>query len=281
MKWNLIRRRRLAAEAAEEVAAHIEEKVAELMEAGMPEQEARHKAAREFGNAMLVAETSREVWTWGWLERLGQDVRYAVRGLRRDPMLAVTAALTLAICIGANTTVFSIVNSILLRPLPYPGSERIYWVSERMGQGPDVVVGPDYYSVREENRIFEDVAAFDVLTVNWTGVEKPEQLDEAEVTPSFFRVMGSQPLLGRYLARGEEGAKAPPVVVLSYAFWRSRMGSDPHVVGKRLPWIGYQTRSSESCRKASTTQTEFSYSDHCYWTTPQKGRDQRDGRCIW
>ena len=75
MKWNLIRRRRLAQEAAEEVAAHIEEKVADLMEAGVAEQEARRQAAREFGNAMLIAETSREVWTWAWLERLGQDVR--------------------------------------------------------------------------------------------------------------------------------------------------------------------------------------------------------------
>ena len=230
MRW----RRRMKAEAAEEVAAHIEEKVAELMEAGVPEREARHRAAREFGNAMLIAETSREVWGWGWVDRLSQDVRYAMRGLRRDPMLALTAALTLAICIGANTTVFSIVNSILLRPLPYPGSERIYAAIEHFGQGPDVVAGPDYYSVREQNHIFEDVAAYDQTTVNWTGIEKPEQLDAAQVTPSFFPVMGTQPMMGRCLAPEEQGDKSPAVVVLSYAFWRSRLGSDPHAVGKTI-----------------------------------------------
>jgi len=231
MRW---RRGRLKEEAAREIAAHIEEKVAELMEAGMPEAEARHQAAREFGNAMLIAEQSREVWSWGWLDRLGQDLRYALRGLRRDPMLMLTAGLTLATCIGANTTVFSIVNSILLRPLPYPGAERIYWVSEHLGREDEVGAGPDYYSLREENRVFEDIAAYDQTTVNWTGVEKPEQLDVAQVTASYFRVMGTQPMMGRYLSPEERGEKAPPVVVLSYAFWRSRMGSDPHAVGETI-----------------------------------------------
>ena len=232
MRW--WQRWRLRAEAEREITAHIEEKVADLVEAGMSEQEARHRAAREFGNAMLIAETSREVWSWGWLDRLAQDVRYAIRGLRRDPMLALTAALTLAICIGANTTVFSIVNSILLRPLPYPESERIYWVSEKMGTGPEVTLGPDYYSVRAENRVFEDVAARAGMPVNWSGTEKAEQLEAALVTSSFFRVMGAQPMLGRYLAPGEEGKKAPDVVVLSYPFWRSRLAGNPKIVGSTI-----------------------------------------------
>jgi hypothetical protein len=200
----------------------------------MSEREARHKAAREFGNAILITERSREVWSWAWLERLSQDVSYALRGLRRDPMLALTAGLTLAICIGANTTVFSIVNSILLRPLPYPGSERIYWVSEHLGRDAEIGAGPDYYSLREENRAFEDVAAYDEYTINWTGVEKPEQLDGAEVTPSFFRVMGTQAMMGRCFAQGEQGEKAPAVVVVSFAFWHSRMGGDRHVIGKTI-----------------------------------------------
>ncbi|PYT26878.1 MAG: hypothetical protein DMG57_20000 [Acidobacteria bacterium] len=236
MRWRarFWQRRRVAADLAEEVAAHIEEKAADLVDAGMPEQEARYKAAREFGNAMLIAETSREVWRWTWLDRLGQDVRYAIRGLRRDPMLALAAALTLAICIGANTTVFSIVNSILLRPLPYPGSERIYWVSQRMGQGREAGLGPDYYSLREENRVFEDVAAHDDLTMNWTGVERPEQLDATHVTPSFFRVMGTQPMLGRTFVPQEQGVKAPAVAVLSYPFWHTRLGGNPNVVGTTI-----------------------------------------------
>src|SRR5437879_2478934 len=159
---------------------------------------------------------------------------YAIRGLRRDPMLALAAALTLAICIGANTTVFSIVNSILLRPLPYPGSERIYRVSQRMGQGREAGLGPDYYSLREENRVFEDVAAHDDLTMNWTGVERPEQLDATHVTPSFFRVMGTQPMLGRTFVPQEQGVKAPAVAVLSYPFWHTRLGGNPNVVGTTI-----------------------------------------------
>jgi putative ABC transport system permease protein len=232
MRW--WRRRQMAVEAAREVAAHIEEKVADLVEAGMSEPEARHKAAREFGNATLIAETSREVWSWGWLDRLTQDLRYAMRGLRRDPMLAVTATLTLAICIGANTTVFSIVNSILLRPLPYPGSERIYWVSQKMGTGPEVGIGADYYSLRRENRVFEDVAAHDELTVNWTGTEEPAQLDATHVTPSFFSVMGRQPMLGRTFTPEEEGVKAPDVVVLSYPFWHTRLANNRNVIGSTI-----------------------------------------------
>ncbi|MGH9722580.1 MAG: ABC transporter permease [Bryobacteraceae bacterium] len=162
-------------------------------------------------------------------------LRLAVRALRRDPTLALVMTLTLVICIGANTTVFSLVNSIVIRPLPYPAADRIYWLSERMGREQmEVGIGADYYSLREQSRVFEDVAAYDTTTVNWAGVDKPEQLDAAQVTASFFHVLGTQPMLGRYLARGEEGKKAPKVVVLNYAFWRSRLGGDRDVVGKTL-----------------------------------------------
>jgi putative ABC transport system permease protein len=162
-------------------------------------------------------------------------LRSGFRNLRREPALVLAATGTLAIAIAANTTVFSLVNSVILRPLPYPDSERIYSVSERWGRmAADLSVGPDYYSTREQSRAFEAVAAYQPYTVNWTGVERPEQLDAALVTASFFRVMGSRPMLGRYLAEGEEGSKAPLVAVLSYAFWRSRLGSDQRVVGKTI-----------------------------------------------
>ena len=164
-----------------------------------------------------------------------EDSRYAVRNLGRDPFLALAATLTLAVCIGANTTVFSVANSILIRPLPYPNSDRIDWISERSGPAQqDVGAAPDYFALREQSRIFEDVAAFNPITTNWTGVERPEQLDAAMISPSFFGVMGTQPMLGRYLAPEEEGPKAPPVAVLSYAFWRNRLGSDPHILGKTI-----------------------------------------------
>jgi putative ABC transport system permease protein len=164
-----------------------------------------------------------------------RDCRLAVRSLKRDRTLTLTAALMLSLCIEANTMVFSLVDSILPRRLPFPGSQRIYWVSERMRRDQtEVGLGPDYSSLREENRVFEDVAAYDTLTVNWNGIEEPEQLDAAQVTPSFFDVMGTQPMMGRRLAAGEEGRDALRVVVLSYAFWRGRMDRDPRVVGKTI-----------------------------------------------
>lgn len=168
------------------------------------------------------------------MTELLEDIRHALRTLRRDPLLALTAAATLALCIGANTTVFSLVDSILIRPLPYPGSDRIYWIDEHIGPTENLSIAADYYSLREHNRVFKDVGVFDPLTLNWTGIDKPEQLDAAEVSASFFRVMGTQPALGRYLAPAEEGPKAPAVAVLSYAFWRNRLGADPNIVGKTI-----------------------------------------------
>jgi len=169
------------------------------------------------------------------VENFLHDIRHALRGLARDPVLALTAAATLALCIGANTTVFSIVNTILLRPLPYSGAERLYWISVVAGKRrQDIPAGPDYYVIRKQQRLFEDVGAFTTTTVNWTGLDKPEQVDTTQVTPSFFRVFAAPPLLGRYLTPEEEGPNPPSVVVLSYAFWRNHLGADPQAVGKTM-----------------------------------------------
>src|SRR5262249_32934459 len=136
---------------------------------------------------------------------------------------------------GANTTVFSLVNSILLRPLPYAEPDRLYWVTERFQHGQmEGALGADYYSMRDDHHLFAEVGAYDSLTVNWNGIEKPEQLDAAQVTPSFFGTLGVKPMIGRYFEETEQGAKAPPAIVLSYAFWRSRLGSDPQAIGRVL-----------------------------------------------
>ncbi len=163
------------------------------------------------------------------------NATHTVRSLRRDPLLVLSATLTLAVCIGANTTLFSVVNSILVRPLPYPGSDRIDWISERSGPAQqDIGTAPDYYRLRDWNRVFDEVAALNPVTANWTGVERPEQLDAAVVTASFFRVIGTQPARGRYFAPEEEGSRAPHLVVLSYAFWQGHLGGDPNILGKTI-----------------------------------------------
>jgi predicted permease len=229
------RRSSVESDLDDELRFHLEKQAEANLAAGMLPAAARLAALKEFGNPRLQREECRDAWGTRMIDNVFDDVRYALRGLRRDPVLAVAATATLALCIGANTVVFSLVNSILLRPLPYPGADRIHWLSEHIGrESMEVTPGADYYSTAEQGRLFEAVAAYDTLTVNWNGIEKPEQLDAAQVTPSFFRVMGAQPLMGRYLAAGEEGRKAPPVVVVSYALWRNRLGADPHVVGSTI-----------------------------------------------
>ena len=247
MRWLRILRLRLRSlsqratvdrELEEELRFHFDHQVEQNLAAAMDPVEARYAALRELGDVAQHKDECRDARRTAMVDSFWEDSRYAVRNLGRDPFLALAATLTLAVCIGANTTVFSVANSILIRPLPYPNADRIDWISERSGPAQqDVGAAPDYFALREQNRIFEDVAAMGSLlptTLNWTGVERPEQLGATSVSPSFFHVMGTQPLMGRYFTPEEEGPKAPPVAVLSYAFWRNRLGSDPHVLGKTI-----------------------------------------------
>ena len=244
MRWLRILRLRLRSlfqraaidrDLEDELRFHFDHQVEQNIAAGMDPEEARMAAVRQFGGLSQRKDECRDARRTRVIESFFEDCWYAIRNLRHDPFLAFTATLTLAVCIGANTTVFSVANSILIRPLPYPNSERIDWIGERTGTGRlDIGAAPDYFALCERSRIFEEVAAFNPITANWTGVERPEQLDAGAVSPSFFRVMGMQPLLGRSFASDEDGPKAPPVVVLSYEFWRNRLGGDPNVLGKTI-----------------------------------------------
>jgi len=228
-------RARVEGELDREIRFHVDQQTEENIAAGMTPEEARFAALRAFGGVAQRSEECRDTRRLNVMESLRQDVRYALRGLRRDPMLACVATLSLAICIGANTTIFSIVNTILLRPLPYPHADKLQWISESMGRQPmEVAVAGDYFSLSEQNRVFTAVTAYDSTTLNWAGIEKPEQVDAAQVTPSFFRVFGVAPMMGRSLAASEGGPQAPSVVVLSYSFWRSRLGSASRVIGRTL-----------------------------------------------
>jgi predicted permease len=232
---SLFRRAAVERELEDEFRFHFDLEVEQHIAAGMDPVEAHNAALRQFGHPTLRKDECRDARRTRMIESLWEDARYALRNLRRDPFLALSATVTLAVCIGANTTVFSVANSILIRPLPYPNSDRIDWISERSGPArQDVGAAPDYYMIREQNRIFEDVAAFDPDTMNWTGVEQPEHLETASVSTSFFQVMGTQAMLGRYLTPDEEGPNAARVAVLSYVFWRNRLGGDPHILGKQI-----------------------------------------------
>ena len=225
----------LERELEDEIRFHIDVQIRQDLAAGMTPEQARAAAQREFGNRALHQEECRDARHTGWIENFVEDFRHAIRGLHREPFLACAATATLALAIAATSTVFSIADSILIRPLPYPHADRIDWISEASGPSHDeIAVAPDYYRVREQNRIFEEVGNCWPTMFNWTGVEHPEQLHGAAAPRSFFRVMGTAPLMGRSISRADEGPGKPPVAVLSYDFWRNRLGSDPQILGKTI-----------------------------------------------
>ena len=232
---SLLRRSSMDRELEDELHFHIETQIQQNLAAGMTPEQARAAARREFGNPTLHQDECRDARGITLIQSFLEDFRHAIRGLRRDPFLCGAATATLALAIGATTTVFSIADSILIRPLPYPNAERIDWISEASGPArEEIAAAPDYYRLREQNRIFEEVGNCWPLMFNWTGVEHPEQLHGAAAAHSFFRVMGTAPFMGRYFSPADEGPGKQPVAVLSYDFWRNRLGSDPKILGKTI-----------------------------------------------
>lgn len=228
-------RRRFDRELEEEMAFHRDQREQALLGQGLSPAEARRQANISFGPSVTAREESRESWGFIWLDSFVQDLRQAWRALRRDPFLALITTVILAVCIGSNATVFSVANSVLIQPLPYPNADRIDWISARADlMREEMGVIPEYFYLRDENRIYEEVAGFIPVTANWTGIDSPEQLNGADVSASFFRVLGMTPQLGRYFSAEEDRPGAPPVLVVSYTFWRNRLQSDPEAVGKTI-----------------------------------------------
>ena len=176
------------------------------------------------------------------METLIQDVRYGVRVMRKRPWFTAVVVLTLALGIGANTAIFSVVNAVLLRPLPYRNAERLVWVSGNVRGGTNraSVSPPDYVDYRAQNTVFEEFAASTSVPfpVNLTGAGEPERLTGSRVTANYFRAFGVEPALGRGFGADEERAGPTPVAVLSDGLWLRRFGGDPSVVGKTLTLDG-------------------------------------------
>jgi putative ABC transport system permease protein len=220
-----------------ELRFHLEQQIADYIAAGMKPEEAGRRARLEFGGLDQMKEECRDVGSAHFVETLFQDVRYGVRQLRRSPGFTVIAILTLALGIGANTVIFSAVNGVLLRPLPYPNSNRLAQVwstnphTDRWG---DWVSYPDFVDWRAQNKVFEDLVAYRTWLTNITGGDHPEALFAVLASSSLFSVLQSQPLLGRSFLPDEDKPGHNRVVVLSDALWRSRFGSDPHLVGKTV-----------------------------------------------
>lgn len=220
-----------------EIRDHLERETQENIARGMSEEEARYAALRKFGNVTRVKEEAREVWAVKWLETLAQDLRFAFRTLRKNPGFAATAILTLALGVGANTAIFSVVYAVMLKPLPYADSQRIYTVFQQATQesnNPQALSYPMFVDVRERNAAFSDVAGVQQHQLALTGHGDPVLIDTSVVTAGFFEVFEGKPLVGRVFLPEDSKPGAAPVVVLSENVWRSIFHSDPDIVGSAI-----------------------------------------------
>ncbi len=234
--------RKRDAELERELESDLELEEEEQRENGLSAEEARYAARRAFGNEMLIREQTHEAWGWTRLERLMQDLRYAMRLLMRAPGFTITGVLILAIGIGATTAIFSLVNTVLLRSLPFPESERLVWVSQQdhslPGVAPESLSYPDYFDWRVQNHTLDGIASYVGATVTMELKGESQRLDIQTVSSNFFRVLGAAPMLGRDLSWEDEkpGNRA---VMLSYSFWQSQFGAEPEIVGKSITMNGH------------------------------------------
>jgi predicted permease len=232
-----LKRRQMDRELAEEMREHLKLKTEKNLAAGMAAEEARYAAQRQLGNLTRMEEESRRTWGFPFLESLLQDIRYSVRGLRKAPGFALVAIVTLALGIGATTAIFSVINTVLLRPLPYKDSPRIARIQTLTPMFPDFQLGesiPDFNDIRADARSFEALAAYQEKTVNLTAPGDPELIRTAEVTNEFLPLLGISPAFGRGFLAEDEQRKSGDVVVLSYSLWRERFAGDPNIVGRAV-----------------------------------------------
>jgi predicted permease len=236
----LFTRRHRYQELSDSIREHLEEKIADLMDRGMTREQAEKAARCEFGNVTRIEERSREVWQSPRLESIWADVRYALRQMKRSPGFTATAVLMLAFGIGATTAIFSIVDGVLLRPLPFPDASRLVTLGDQLSGGqmgehgdPGWVTAPEVVTYQRDTRSFQSLGGFGLEGYELSGVGRPAQVVAARMTSSVFSVLGVAPLMGRAFTPQEDKQKAQ-VVVLSYATWKSRFNGNPHVIGTKI-----------------------------------------------
>jgi putative ABC transport system permease protein len=235
MSWigRLFSRRRIYDELSLGIRGHLEQKVEELMAAGLSRKEAAAVARREFGNVGLVEEDGRDVWRWRTVEQLFRDVRFGFRILRKNPGFAAVAILTLALGIGANTAIFSVVYGALLAPLPMPHPEQLVMVWSEVG-GRNVVSPGDFLDWKRQNSVFQNLIGWDEYTFSLAVDGRPEALQTRIMTPGFFSMQGIPVALGRDFVAEEGQPGNEHVVILTNRLWRERFGSDPQILGRQV-----------------------------------------------
>ncbi|HEV2963767.1 MAG TPA: ABC transporter permease, partial [Candidatus Angelobacter sp.] len=228
-------RKRKQSDFDDEIQAHLALEVARLQGEGMTPTEAEAAARRAFGNVASAQEHFYESSRWLWLEHIKRDLFYAVRVLLRSPGFAAIAIATLALGVGATAAIFSFVNAVLLKPLPYPHPERIVSVWEKLpGGGSNPISTLNFLDWERQNRCFQFLSAIALGKVTLTGSDSPEELNVHRVSASYFKVLGVGADLGRTFAPDEDQVGKDQEVVLSNRLWRSRFGGDPKVIGRKI-----------------------------------------------
>jgi putative ABC transport system permease protein len=233
-----LRRGKIEREMDRELQFHLEMETAENIRRGMSEEEARRAALLSFGGVEQTKEAYRDIARFRRLEDLRQDLRYGARMLLKNPGFTLVAVLALALGIGANTAIFSVVNAVLLRPLPYYDPQRLVWVAEVMPGGDEIYGAADYIHWREQSKAFDHLVAFQPGSIYLTGRGEPERLDSVWATAILFPAFGVAPQLGRAFTPEEDRPGVAPVVILSHAFWQRRFGGDPAIIGQSLTLDG-------------------------------------------
>jgi len=227
------------AELEAEIRSHLEMAARDRARDGQTLRAAQDAARREFGNVGLIKEVTREMWSGASLETFLQDVRYGLRMLAKSPAFALIAIFTLALGIGANTTVFSIVNGVLLNPLPYPHPEQLVTLHESKTNFDNGSIS--YLNFRDwqrNNHTFSAIAISRITTFILAGHGQPEQIRGVFVSSDFFPLLGIKPLIGRMLRPGEDEVGAAPMALLSEALWREKYGSDANVIRQGITLDG-------------------------------------------
>ena len=222
---------------SDELRFHVEQQTKANIGAGMSPQEAKRQAALQFGAVEGVKEDCREERRGFWLETLWADVRYALRILRKNPGFAAIAILTLALGIGANTAIFSVVYAVLFKPLPYANPQQLVVVFSAKPQEGIAMTGvsyPNFEELRAQNHVFSELAANQQHDLTLTGRGEPFVVTTGVVTPEVFALLAQAPLAGRTLVPDDGKRGAAPVVILSENLWRSRFGADPNIVGTSI-----------------------------------------------
>ncbi|MGB6683056.1 MAG: ABC transporter permease [Candidatus Acidiferrum sp.] len=227
----LFRRSDLDCDLEEEVAFHLDMREENNRRMGIDAEEARYAARRQFGNSTSLKERSREMWTFASLESLWEDVRYALRMLRKNPGFTAVAVLTLALGIGANTAIFSVINGVLLAPLPYKDPQQLV----AMKQNDSLM---NIIDIQRQTRAFSQGGGINLAQMDYTGGPEPLQIHAGYVNAGFLETLGVPPLLGRFISPQEDVKGGPRVIVISHQFWQNFLNADPQVLGKTVTLTG-------------------------------------------